>query len=161
MDAVGVLQRSNAAQGLLLDTSGGVVIHRGQSDLTVDYAPRRKSVMQPIQILVVAHQTAASGQLLSAVKERAALDSCRFTLLVPAAPHGLHRVVDPEDHGRCEARRAIEDALPALQAAAGGSVRAIVGSHDPLAAVQDAISRPLRRGDHLDATSSRVPLVTA
>jgi hypothetical protein len=96
--------------------------------------------MQPLEILIVAHKTASSGQLLGAVKERAERESCRFTLLVPAAPHGLHRIVDPEDHGRSEARRAIEDALPALQAAAGGSVRAIVGSHDPLAAVEDAIN---------------------
>jgi len=97
--------------------------------------------MQPaLHVLIVAHKTTSSKQLLSAVKEQAARESCRFTLLVPATPHGLHRVVDPEDHGRAEARRAIEAALPALQAAAGGSVRTIVGSHDPLAAVEDAIN---------------------
>jgi hypothetical protein len=59
---------------------------------------------------------------------------------VPASPSGLHRIVDPEDHGRPTARRAIEAGRPALEAAAGSLITAIVGSHDPLAAVQDAIN---------------------
>ena len=96
--------------------------------------------MQPTQILIVAHQRVSRPPLLAAVKERASAESCRFTLLVPAAPHGLHRVVDPEDHGRQKAWRAIEVARPALESAAGSAIPAIVGSHDPLAAVQDAIN---------------------
>jgi len=74
------------------------------------------------------------------VRERAAAETCRFTLLVPASPHGLHKVVDPEDHGRREASRAIDAARPALEAAAGFPIAVLVGSHDPLAAVQDAIN---------------------
>jgi GABA permease len=77
---------------------------------------------------------------VAAVRDRAATDSCRFTLLVPASPRGLHRFVDPEDHGRPEALRAIDAARPALEAAAGSLITARVGSHDPLAAVQDAIN---------------------
>jgi hypothetical protein len=96
--------------------------------------------MKPSQILIVAHQTASSPTLLAAVRDRAATDSCRFTFLVPASPRGLHRVVDPEDHGRPEALRAIDAARPALEAAAGSLIPARVGSHDPLAAIQDAIN---------------------
>ena len=50
------------------------------------------------RVLVVAHKTAATPALLDAVRERAARGPARFTLLVPNAAHGLHRVVDPEDH---------------------------------------------------------------
>src|SRR3954468_14124511 len=91
-------------------------------------------------VLVVANRTSASPTLLDAVSRRAAEGACTFTLLVPRSPHGLHRVVDPEDHGHAEAAAAIEHARPRLMEAAGGPVVAIIGSHDPLAAVEDALN---------------------
>jgi hypothetical protein len=91
-------------------------------------------------VLVVANRTSASPTLLDAVSRRAAEGACTFTLLVPRSPHGLHRVVDPEDHGHAEAAAAIEHARPLLMEAAGGPVLAIIGSHDPLAAVEDALN---------------------
>jgi hypothetical protein len=91
-------------------------------------------------VLVVANRTSASPTLLEAVSRRAADGPCTFTLLVPRSPHGLHRVVDPEDHGHDEAAAAIEHARPLLVEAAGGPVAAIIGSHDPLAAVEDALN---------------------
>ena len=94
-------------------------------------------------VLVVANRTSATPTLLAAVKERARQGPCRFTLLVPRSPHGLHRVVDPKDHGHAEAAVAIERARPLLMEAAGGPVAAIVGSHDPLAAVEDALNAGL------------------
>lgn len=94
----------------------------------------------PARILIVANQTADSPQLRFAVSTRASAGPCSFTLLVPASPHGLHRVVDPEDHGGAEAQGRLEDALPALSAAAGTRVAGVVGSHDPLAAVEDALN---------------------
>jgi hypothetical protein len=48
--------------------------------------------------------------------------------------------VDPEDHGVPAAEARIAAALPALSNAAGGEVFGIVGSHEPLAAVQDALN---------------------
>jgi hypothetical protein len=59
---------------------------------------------------------------------------------VPSAPRGLHRVVDPEDHEAGEARQRLDDSLPLLSEAAGPNVVGIVGSHDPVAAVQDALN---------------------
>jgi hypothetical protein len=94
----------------------------------------------PTRVLVVAHKTAATPPLLDAVRERAALGPCAFTLLVPNSAHGLHKVVDPEDQGAGEARAVLDHALPALSEAAGGPVEGIVGDADPLAAVQDAIN---------------------
>jgi hypothetical protein len=93
----------------------------------------------PPSVLIVARLTASSVELSQAVLRRA-MDPCVFTLLVPAEAHGLHRVVDPEDHGVDEAKRRLADALPLLSRAAGSQVQGMIGSHDPLAAVQDALN---------------------
>jgi hypothetical protein len=94
----------------------------------------------PTRVLVVAHKTAATKPLLDAVAARAAHGPCTFTLLVPNAAHGLHRVVDAEDQGVGEAQEVLEVALPKLGDAAGATVEGIVGDPDPVAAVHDAIN---------------------
>lgn len=94
----------------------------------------------PTRVLVVAHKTAATPPLLDAVRERAQRGRCVFTLLVPNAAHGLHKVVDPEDQGAGEARVVLDRAVPAMSAAAGAPVEGIVGDADPVAAVQDALN---------------------
>jgi hypothetical protein len=94
----------------------------------------------PTRVLVVAHKTAATPGLLEAVRERAARGPCAFTLLVPNAPHGLHKLVDPEDTDRSEAEQILALALPLLEEAAGGSVEGLVGDPNPLNAVQDAVN---------------------
>ena len=96
--------------------------------------------ISPTRVLIVAHQTADSRALVDAVARRADTGSCSFTLLVPASSHGLHRVVDPEDHGMAEAERHLEAAIPLLTEAAGSEVVGMVGSHEPFAAVQDALN---------------------
>ena len=92
------------------------------------------------RVLVVAHKTAATQPLLDAVRERARRGNAAFTLLVPNAAHGLHKVVDPEDQGGGEAQGVIDKALPALSEAAGAPVEGVVGDPDPIAAVHDAIN---------------------
>jgi hypothetical protein len=92
------------------------------------------------RVLVVAHKTAATQPLLDAVRARAARGPCTFTLLVPNATHGLHKVVDPEDQGAGEARGVLDRALPLLSEAAGSSVEGILGDPDPMAAVHDAVN---------------------
>jgi hypothetical protein len=92
------------------------------------------------RVLVVAHKTAATQPLLDAVRERAERGPCVFTLLVPNATHGLHKVVDPEDQAASEARTVLDRALPLLEEAAGATVQGLVGDPDPLAAVHDAIN---------------------
>ena len=63
----------------------------------------------PARVLVVAHKTAATPPLMDAVRERAARGPSKFTLLVPKAAHGLHRVVDLIElalrHARCAPAR--------------------------------------------------------
>jgi hypothetical protein len=94
----------------------------------------------PARVLVVAHKTAATPALIAAVRERAGRSPSTFTLLVPSAAHGLHRVIDPEDQGSGEAQQVLDHALPLLSAAAGSEVEGMIGDPEPLAAVQDAIN---------------------
>jgi hypothetical protein len=92
------------------------------------------------RVLVVAHKTAATPDLIAAVRERAARGPSRFTLLVPRTAHGLHRVVNPEDQSADEAQRVLDRALPLLADAAGSPVEGITGDPAPLTAIEDAVN---------------------
>jgi hypothetical protein len=93
----------------------------------------------PTRVLIVANRTAATEQLLEAVRRRASAGPAEFHLVVPATPRGLHRVVDPEVAGREEAAQQLEHALGLLAEAAGTEVTGHVGDADPLAAITDAV----------------------
>jgi hypothetical protein len=94
----------------------------------------------PVRVLIVAHRTAATPALQQAVAERAAKGPAVFTLLVPTAPRGLHRVVDPEDTDRAEAGAILELALPLLEEASGSHIDGLIGNHNPFDAVADAVN---------------------
>jgi hypothetical protein len=79
-------------------------------------------------VLVVANVTATSEELLEALRERAARDSCRFTLIVPAPGVG--------PPGREAAEKTLAEALDHFRAA-GLQVEGAIGDHDPIAAVTD------------------------
>jgi hypothetical protein len=95
---------------------------------------------KPARVLVVAHQTAATEGLLAAVRERARRSDATFHLVVPSQPHGMHKVVDPQDVGSDEARDVLGEALPKLSEAAGSEVTGSIGDPEPLMAIQDAIN---------------------
>jgi hypothetical protein len=99
-----------------------------------------ESATSPTRVLIVAHRTAATPALIEAVRERAARGPVAFTLLVPNAAHGLHRVVDPEDQEANEAQTVLDLALPLLEEAAGSTVEGMVGDPEPLNAIQDAVN---------------------
>jgi hypothetical protein len=109
---------------------------------------------EPANVLVVAHQTAATAPLLDAVRERAQRAPARFHLVVPRRPHGLDKVADPEEHGAGEARRVLADALPKLSAAAGHEVTGEIGDAEPLMAIQDAVNL----GNYDEIIISTLPL---
>lgn len=94
----------------------------------------------PARVLVVAHKTAATPALIEAVRDRAARGPARFTLLVPNAAHGLHRVVDPEDQEHSEVDQVLALALPLLSDAAGSDVDGMIGDPSPMNAIQDAVN---------------------
>jgi hypothetical protein len=109
---------------------------------------------EPANVLVVAHQTAATAPLLDAVRERAQRGPARFHLVVPRRPHGLDKVADPEEHGADEARRVLADALPKLSTAAGQEVTGDMGDAEPLMAIQDAVNL----GNYDEIIISTLPL---
>jgi hypothetical protein len=109
---------------------------------------------EPANVLVVAHQTAATDPLLEAVRERAQRGPARFYLIVPRRPHGLDKLADPEEHGAEEARRVLADALPKLSAAAGQEVKGDMGDAEPLLAIQDAVNL----GNYDEIIISTLPL---
>jgi hypothetical protein len=92
------------------------------------------------RVLVVANRTAATPALIDAVRQRASSGPASFTLLVPNAAHGLHKVVDPEDQDVSETQAALDLAIPLLEEAAGGPVEGMIGDPDPFNAIQDAVN---------------------
>jgi hypothetical protein len=92
-------------------------------------------------VLLVAEPPDASAPLASAVRERGeGRRVARFTLLVPAVAPGLHRVVDPGDQCCAEAEQTICILRQEIEAAAGATIAAMIGSHEPLAAIEDALN---------------------
>ncbi len=97
--------------------------------------------MSATRVLIVAHRTAATPALLDAVRSRASRLDCEFTLLVPAAAHGLHRATDPEGHTtENDAQLVLDLALPLLEKAAGTPVTGLIGHNEPLTAVMDTVN---------------------
>ena len=95
----------------------------------------------PARVLLVAHRTATTEALLDVVRARARRGPVTFHLVVPAHPHGLHKVVDPQEGDAGEGERALAEALPLLSDAAGSEVTGHVGDHEPLMAIEDAVHR--------------------
>jgi len=73
------------------------------------------------EVLIVTDTALAVRPLARVVRERVNAGSYRFTLLVTAVAHGMHRVVDPEDQCCAEAEETILSLRPALEAAAEGA----------------------------------------
>lgn len=74
-------------------------------------------------VLVVANLTAASEELLAALRERADQNACRFTLLVPRSGP--------------ESAALLEEALSAMRAAGLPKVEGYMGDRDPIVAVME------------------------
>ena len=92
------------------------------------------------RVLIVASQTADSPELIQAVAQRAEQGPCTFTLLVPGTVRVLNRVIDGKYHGDGDAEARVEAAIPILSQAAGAPIIGVVGSPEPLLAVQDALN---------------------
>jgi hypothetical protein len=95
---------------------------------------------EPANVLLVAHQTAATPALLDAVRERARRGQVHFHLVVPRQAHGMHRLVDPQETTSDEAQTVLDTALPKLAEAAGHHVTGNLGDTEPLMAIHDAIN---------------------
>jgi hypothetical protein len=109
---------------------------------------------EPAHVLVLAHQTAATPELLDAVRARAKQGDAEFQLVVPRQAHGMHKLVDPQDAGEDEAQRVLDTALPKLSEAAGTRVSGSLGDSEPLMAIHDAINL----GEYDELIISTLPL---
>jgi hypothetical protein len=89
-------------------------------------------------VLVVANRTAGSEELLSAMRERNERGACKFTLLVPATPHGVSWAADMHS-GSDEAESHMSRAVERMRES-GLEVEGKVGDPDANAAVQDALN---------------------
>jgi hypothetical protein len=89
-------------------------------------------------VLVVANRTAESEQLLSAMRERNERGACKFTLLVPATPHGVSWAADMHS-GSDEAEEHMNRAVESMRGA-GLEVDGKVGDPDANAAVMDEMN---------------------
>jgi hypothetical protein len=90
--------------------------------------------------LIVAHQTADSPELLETVSRRVEAGPSTFTLLVPSGAPDPRRVASGEAPETSEAEERLEVAIPLISEAAGEAIVGVIGSHEPLAAVQDALN---------------------
>jgi hypothetical protein len=95
---------------------------------------------EPASVLVVAHQTAATVDLVEAVRERARSGPSRFHLLVPRRRRGGEKLADSQEIGAYEAREVLRDALPQLTEAAGTEVTGDIGDREPLTAIEHALN---------------------
>ncbi len=108
--------------------------------------------IKPVRVLVLTDLTAADPALLDAIRTRAQQGPAQFRVVVPnPAPaewHPLH----PERHDQAAAAEtALEQARPAIEAAAGGPVIASVSiRHDPMDVIEGVIYH-----EPVDATGCR------
>ena len=71
------------------------------------------------RVLLVANRTAKTPALREQVRKRAEAGPATFHLVVPRAPSGLHRVVDPEVAGVEAAQSRLDEVLQVLGEVAG------------------------------------------
>jgi hypothetical protein len=90
------------------------------------------------KVLVVANRTADSPELIAALRERAVDVPTRYTLLVPAVPHGFAWAADMKA-GWSEAVGRAERAAGQMRREGLDLEETIVGDPDPFAAVGDVL----------------------
>lgn len=95
---------------------------------------------KPARVLVLADRTAADPALLDAMRARADRGPAQFRVVVPnPAPAEWHPMHPERRDKAAAAERALTEALPAIERAAGGPVIATVSiRHDPMDVV-DAV----------------------
>ncbi|MDX6618788.1 MAG: hypothetical protein QOK36_1174 [Gaiellales bacterium] len=149
------LSQARSSGGLGLGTTVTSLIFLAAIVAVVAYlSVTRKDVAEPFidaaeaeptpegkaHILVVAHRTATTPELLAAIRGRAAQGPASFHLLVPnSAEHAEMTAAERSQH-HADAERALSQALPQLEAAAGGSAHGSVSiRHDPMDAVEETL----------------------
>ena len=91
-------------------------------------------------VLVVAHEAAATPALLEAIRARASDSAARFHLLIPNTSEHAELTDADREHRHRDGERKLAEALPLVQAAAGGAATGAVSfRHDPMDAIEEAL----------------------
>jgi uncharacterized membrane-anchored protein len=92
-------------------------------------------------VLVVTDRTAATPELLAAIRERVARGPIHARLLVPNPAPAEWHPGHPERHDKVDAaRRVLEAALPPIEETVGGAVGGYVSiRHDPMDAIEETL----------------------
>ncbi|HKB20348.1 MAG TPA: hypothetical protein VKC65_04980 [Gaiellaceae bacterium] len=115
---------------------------------------RYRSSPTHADVLVVAHETAATPALVEAVRERALRGPAAFHLLIPNLAEHAALTEAEREHRLADGERMLELALPVIQEAAGGAAEGSVSyRHDPM----DAIEEALHDGDFHEIILSTLP----
>jgi GABA permease len=106
-------------------------------------APERESVErlgdpEERRVLVVANETVAGEELLSAISTLALSKRTTFLVVSPALNSRLKTYTSDEDPAREEARTRLDETIERL-ASVGIDARGEVGDGDPLVAIDDAV----------------------
>jgi uncharacterized membrane-anchored protein len=109
---------------------------------------------QPSGVLVVAHRTAATPDLLAVIRERARRGPAHFHLLVPNPAEHAELTEDERHRKHVEGEHVLALALPLIDEAAGSEANGTVSiRHDPM----DAIEETLQAGDFHEIILSTLP----
>jgi hypothetical protein len=90
------------------------------------------------RILVIANETVAGGELLSAIRRQANGSLTSLLVVTPALNGQVKHWANDEDAARVAAQQRLDESLAALQLA-GIEARGEVGDDDPLQAIDDAL----------------------
>lgn len=117
-------------------------------DVTIEHAGGNA------QVLVFAHETAATPALIESIRERARTGPASFHLLVPNAAEHAELTEAEREHRLADGERVLALALPLIEDAAGGAATGSVSHrHDPM----DAIEEALHEGDYHEIILSTLP----
>jgi hypothetical protein len=104
------------------------------------------------RVLVIANRTADSPDLIDDLRRRLGEEGIRFTLLVPAVPHGLSWAANMKSGWSAAINRA-ETASQRMRASGIALEEVVVGDPDPFAAAGDV----LHGGDFAEVIVSTLP----
>src|SRR3954466_3268469 len=95
----------------------------------------------PSSVLVVTDRIAASPELITAIRERAARDDIQVRLLVPNPAPAEWHPAHPERHAKAEAaQRVLDRTVRDLGDSAGAAVEGVVSTrHDPMDAIEEVL----------------------
>ena len=143
------LSQPRADGGLGLGTTvtsalfmGAIIVVVAYLSLTRKDATESRYAQRPTHadVLVVAHETAATPALVQAIRERVLLGPARFHLLIPNLAEHAALTEAEREHRQADGERMLELAFPVIQDAAGGAADGSVSyRHDPMDAIEEAL----------------------